>query len=88
MSDEKARFIDYCNEHWDCEWHEVAKALDAMESKRCSLQVANATICDYIRDLADDFEDENGLADDWFDETFDGEEEVFWKLKISPDDIR
>ena len=79
---EKEDFIRYCNQNWDIPYYEVEKALDVMDKSRCPLGVANNIIVDRIRDLADDFETDNNLSDDWFCENFDDEEEVFWKLDI------
>jgi len=79
---EKEDFIKYCNENWDIPYYEVEKALDVMGKSRCHLGMANNTIVDRIRDLADDFETDNNLSDDWFYENFDDEEEIFWKLDI------
>lgn len=79
---EKEDFIRYCNENWDVPYYEVEKALDVMDKFRCPLGMANNIIVDRIRDLADDFETDNNLSDDWFYENFDDEEEVFWKLDI------
>ena len=78
----KKDFIRYCNENWDIPSYEVEKALDVMDKRRCPLGMANDTIVDRIRDLADDFETDNNLSDDWLYENFDDEEEVFWKLDI------
>lgn len=79
---EKEDFIRYCNENWDIPYYEVEKALDVMGKSRCPLGMANDTIVGRIRDLADDFETDNNLSNDWFYENFDDEEEVFWKLDI------
>ena len=79
---EKEDFIKYCNENWDIPYYEVEKALDIMDKCRCPLSMANDTIVDRIRDLADDFETDNNLSDNWFDENFADEEEVFWELDI------
>lgn len=79
---EKEDFIRYCNENWDVPYYEVEKALNVMGKSRCPLGMANDTIVDRIRDLADDFEIDNNLSDDWLYENFDDEEEVFWKLDI------
>ena len=82
----KKQFIEYCNENWDLEWYETAKALDIMDKMRCPLHIANDVVSDYIRDLADDFICENELDEDWFDNTFDDAESVFWELDIFPND--
>ena len=79
---EKEDFIGYCNKNWDVPYYEVEKALDVMDKSRCPLDMANNAIVDKIRDLADDFETDNNLSDDWFCKNFDDEEEVFWKLDI------
>lgn len=76
----KKDFIKYCNDNWDVEWYEMAKALDVMDKCRCPLYMANESIVSRIRDLAECFIDENDLNEDWFDNKFDDEEEVFWKL--------
>ena len=78
----KKQFIDYCNENWDLPSYETEKALDLMDKMRCPLSMANDAVSNHIRDLADDFEEENDLDDEWFDETFDDEEDVFMKLDI------
>lgn len=74
-------FIRYCNDNWDIPHYEVEKALDVMDKSRCPLGIANNTIVDRIRDLADDFETDNNLSDDWFCENFDNEEEVFLEIR-------
>ena len=79
---EREDFIKYCNENWDIPYYEVEKVLDIIGKCRLPLCMANDTIVDRIRDLADDFETDNNLSDDWFYENFDDEEEVFWKLDI------
>jgi hypothetical protein len=78
----KKQFIEYCNENWDLEWYESAKALDVMDKMRCPLSMANEVVSNHIRDLADDFELENDLDDDWYDNTFDNDEDVFMQLDI------
>ena len=82
MATLKERFIQYCNENWDLPSYELDKALDIMDRYRCPLSQANDSVVDYIRDLADDFERDNDLSDDWFfDEGID-EEELLFKLDI------
>lgn len=78
----KKEFIKYCNENWDVPQYKVDEALHVMDECRCPLYMVDDTIVDRIRDLADDFEIDNDLSDDWFYENFDDEEEVFWKLDI------
>lgn len=79
---EKEDFIKYCNLHWNIPSYKVDEALDLMDKYRCPLRMVGDTISDKIRDLADDFEIDNNLSDDWFAENFNDEEEVFWKLDI------
>lgn len=78
----KREFIKYCNENLDLRSSEIDEALYYMDACRCPLRMAGGNIADRIRDLADDFEIENNLSDDWFDETFDDEDDVFWELDI------
>jgi len=74
----KKKFIKYCNENWSLPYYEVEKALDSI-GKHFGLTDA---VAGHIRDLADDFECDNDLDDDWFYENFDDEEDVFWELNI------
>ncbi len=78
----KEDFIKYCNENWDVPAYKVDEALDVMDKLRCPLRMVDEVIVGHIRDLADDFELDNDLSDDWFAENFDDEEEVFWELDI------
>ena len=77
----KERFIDYCNENWRLDKFEIHKALDLMMRNRCTVGVANPTVLNHIRDLADDFARDNGLGDNWLYEEGIDEEEVFFELK-------
>ena len=83
--DLKTQFIDYCYKNWDLPDYEVEKALDLMNMYRCPLDFANDTVSDHIRDLADEFERENDLDDNWYFDTFDNDEDVFFKLNIFGD---
>lgn len=76
----KEDFIDYCNKYLEIPSYKIDEALCVMDECRCPLHMAGNTIVNRIRDLADEFEVENDLSDDWFYENFDDEEEVFWKL--------
>jgi hypothetical protein len=77
----KKEFIKYVNENWDIEWYHMSNALGAMDECRCPLSMTGEDcIIDRIRELADDFIMDNDLDEDWFDENFEDEEEVFWKL--------
>jgi len=82
MATLRERFIQYCNENWDLPSYELDKALDLMDTCRCSLDQANDVVVNYIRGLADDFALDNDLDKDWFfDEGID-EEELLFSLDI------
>ena len=78
----RKQFIDYCKQNFNVPQYEIDKALDLMERDRCPLRMASDAIINAIRNLADDFIADNGLADDWFYKTFptEEEEEVFFLI--------
>lgn len=56
-------------------------ALQAVDRFRCPLNLtyAGGFICDEIHDLMEEYSDENGLPEGWWQEETD-EEQIFWEL--------
>ena len=62
----------------------VAQALDIMDRMRCPLYMVGNSVYDALQSLVDDFETDNGLSDDWFEECdYCGDyEKLFFDLDI------
>lgn len=65
------------NKTW-CE-EEEQDALDVINEMRCGIEYADASIADTIRDLLNEYGDENGLPEDWWCEETDIDD-IFFKL--------
>ena len=67
------------NKTWTDAEEEVA--LDMMDRMRCPLNMTSTGtgICDKIRDLLNEYGEENNLAEDWWLD-FGTEEDLFFKL--------
>ena len=76
------KFKEYCNEHWFLKKYELNKALDLMAKTHCPLSQAGSVVIDYIRGLADEFEIDNDLDDDWFEKEGIDEEDLLFDLDI------
>lgn len=71
--------IQYVRENKDWSEAEEQVALDQISKMRYPLNMTStgSHICDNIRDLMDEYGEENDLTEGWWDEDA---EAVFWKL--------
>lgn len=71
--------IQYVRENKDWSEAEEQVALDQISKMRCPLNMTStgSHICDKIRDLMDEYGEDNDLAEGWWDEDA---EAIFWKL--------